>query len=161
MYQGSSKLLLIAILSLALMACATRTVLEKQIIGKGGEQLNAEQARAHLSGKTQRWAEGGAYFRPDGAAYIKFGGKLYPDRIWTVDDDGKVCITLRDGFKTSCSVYYRYEGEVWVVTLEVFGETLQQERPFRYRRDGSIDADDGSIHGGPDDVVDGNRLAEL
>ncbi len=149
-------------MSLALLACATSNVLEKQLLGKGAKPLDAEQVRAHLSGKTQRWADGGAYFRPDGAVYVKFGGKLYPERVWTVDDDGKVCISLRDGFKTSCSSYYRYEGEVWVVTLEVFGETLQMEQPFRYRRDGTIEAQEGgSIHGGPDEVLDGDRLADL
>ncbi len=161
MYQGITKLFIVLFVSLAVSACATKNVLEKQIISQGGKQLNAEQARAHLSGKTQRWADGGAYFNPNGSVYVKFGGKIFPERIWTVDDDGKVCIAFRDGFKTSCSTYYRYEGKVWVVTLEVFGENLIQERPFRFRRDGTIDPEEGSVHGGPDDIVDGNRLADL
>lgn len=161
MYQGLSKFLLIATVSLALLACARSNVLQRQLLDEGAKPLDAEEVRAHLSGNTQRWADGGAYFKPDGAVYIKFGGKTYPERIWTVDSDGKVCIAFRDGMKTSCSAYYRYQDEVWVVTLEVFGESLQMERPFRYRRDGTIDAEGGSVHGGPDDVVEGNRLADL
>ena len=161
MYQGISKFFVVLVLSMSMLACATTNVLEKQLRSKGGQQLNAEQVKAHLSGKTQRWETGAAYFKPDGALYMKWGGKLYPERVWTVDDDGKVCIEFRDGFRTSCSTYYNYQGDVWAVTLTVFGEVLVQERPFRYRRDGSIEAPGNSIFGGPDEIYDGNRLAEF
>ena len=38
MYQGISKFLVIASMSLALLACATTNVLEKQIRGEGGQK---------------------------------------------------------------------------------------------------------------------------
>ena len=41
------------------------------------------------------------------------------------------------------------------------GQALVQERPYRYRRDGSIEAEEGSIYGGPDEVYDGNQLASV
>lgn len=161
MYHGISRLPIIAALCLGLMACATSNLLEKQLRDQGATRLDAGQVRSYLSGKTQQWENGGAYFLADGTVYVKFGGKLYPERIWTVDGSGKTCIAFRDGFNTSCSVYYRYQGEIWVVTTEIFGEPQQPERPYRYRRDGTIDSDDRSIHGGPDTVLDGNRLADL
>lgn len=161
MYQRISRQLFIAALCLGLLACATSNPLEKQLRDQGATRLDAGQVRTHLSGKTQQWENGGAYFQADGTVYVKFAGKLYPERIWTVDDSGRTCIAFRDGFNTSCSVYYRYRDEIWVVTTEIFGEPQRPERPYRYRRDGSIDSDDRSIHGGPDTVLDGNRLDDI
>ena len=53
MYQGLTKFFVVLFLSMSMLACATTNVLEKQIRAKGGDQLNAEQVKAHLAGKTQ------------------------------------------------------------------------------------------------------------
>lgn len=160
MYRGIFKLALVAVVAAGLIGCGTKNLLEKQLIDEGARRLSGDQVRDHLSGKTQQWDNGGAYFRDDGVVYVKWAGKIYPERRWQVEDDGKACIYFPDGMKTSCSVYYDYNGETWVVTLEVFGEQLVVEQPYRYRRDGSIDAG-GTVFGGPDKVVDGNRLDEM
>ena len=160
MYRGIFKLALVAVVAAGLIGCGTKNVLEKQLIDQGATRLSGNQVRDHLSGKTQQWDNGGAYFRADGVVYVKWAGKVYPERRWHVEDDGKACIYFPDGMKTSCSVYYDYNGETWVVTLEVFGEQLVVEHPYRYRRDGSIDAG-GTVFGGPDKGVDGNRLDEM
>ena len=130
------------IVSFGLLACATGTEFEKKLQQEGAKRMNAEQVTAHLAGKTQKWNNGGAYFNPNGTVLVKFGGKVYPKRTWTVDDDGKVCILLPDGYVTSCSAYFDKEGKVWVVNLEIFGEAQQTE-------------------GGLDTVVEGNQLSDI
>lgn len=144
MYQRISKLLLIFAMSYALLSCAISTSpMEQELINEGGTRLTAEQVRKHLAGKTQAWSNGGAYFVPDGTVYVKYEGRIYPKRTWTVDDNGRVCIAFPDGLVSSCSAYFYKDGEVWVVTLEIFGEEQR-----------SAAAPDS-------DVREGNRLDEL
>lgn len=152
---------MVAAVALTLAACASMQLREKQLINSGAKRLDAEQVSEYLSGNTQQWENGGAYFVPDGAVYVKWGGKVYPERRWVVDDDGKVCIEFLDGAKSSCSTYFRLDGQVWVVTLEIFGEALATERPFRSNIDGSVDPVDKSVHGGLDKILPGNRLDEV
>lgn len=128
--------------SFALLACATGTMFEQKLLGEGAERMSAEQVKAHLAGNTQKWINGGAYFVADGTVLVKYAGKVYPKRTWTVDADGKACILLPDGFVTSCSAYFDKDGEVWVVNLEIFGEVQQTD-------------------GGLDTILEGNQLAEM
>ena len=142
MYQGLSRILVIITASFALLACATGTQFEQKLQGEGAKRMNAEQVKTHLAGNTQKWINGGAYFFPDGTVFVKYAGKVYPKRTWTVDNDGKVCILLPDGYATSCSAYFDKDGKVWVVNLEIFGEVQQTD-------------------GGIDTVLEGNRLSEI
>lgn len=161
MYQRISRLLLITIVSLGLLACASKTAFERDLENEGATRLAGEQVTAYLSGNTQQWQNGGVYFRPDGVAYVKWGGKIFPERTWTADDDGRVCIVFPDGRKSSCSVYYDLRGDVWSVTLEIFGEAVADVRPQERRFDGSVDPGEGGIQGGPDKLLKGNRLSEI
>lgn len=145
MYQRISKLLIVMIVSLGLLACAVAgSKLEKQLMSEGATRLNPAQVTDHLSGNTQVWSTGGsgAYFLPDGQVYVKFEGRTYPLRTWTVDNNGKVCIAFPNGFVSSCSVYYHKDGVVWYVTLEIMGETQTAD-------------------GGPDTILVGNKLSEI
>lgn len=165
MQQKFWNLLAIAAIASALQACATlggSHPMSQQMLNEGAERLTREQVIEHLAGKTQVWASGGAYFEPDGDVYVKWEGRIYPRREWSADDNGRVCIAFPDQerrgafrtteirtapesstFVSSCSEYFRKDGEVWVVTLEIFGE--KQQTP------GAVDSD----------VRDGNRLADL
>lgn len=116
--------------------------LEERITNDGAVRLDREQATAHLSGKTQQWANGGAYFHPDGRLDYIWEGKEFSNFSWDVSRKGLVCIQRPDGFNTSCSLYFAYKDTVWTVVTEVFGERRQ-------------------FFGGPDTVVDGNQLSEL
>ena len=143
MYRRIPKVLFVMTLSLGLMACVTTGhQLEKQLLSEGATRLNPAQVTDHLSGKTQVWTTGGAYFLPDGTVYVKYQGKIYPLRTWSVDKDGKVCVAFPNGFVSSCSVYYYKGDEVWYVTLEIMGEAQLTD-------------------GGPDTIMEGNRLSEL
>ena len=145
MYQRISKILIVITVSSGLLACAIAvSKLERQLRSDGAVRLNPAQVTDHLSGNTQVWTRGGsgAYFLPDGSVYVKYDGKIYPLRTWTVDDDGRVCIAFPNGFVSSCSVYYYKDDTVWYVTQEIMG--VAQE-----------------FDGGPDTIMEGNKLDEL
>ena len=124
MHQRIWKFLMIVAVAIGLQACAVGGThpASQKLMDEGATQLNPEQVVGHLSGNTQVWAEGGAYFSPDGALYVKWQGKIFPERNWTVDNNGRVCIAEPTGRVTSCSEYFLKDGKVWAVTLEVFGE---------------------------------------
>ncbi len=145
MNQKLLKLFAVVIVSSGLFACAaTGSKLEKQLVSQGATQLNAAQVTDYLSGNTQVWTttSSGAYFQADGKVTVKFLGRTYPLRTWTVDSNGKVCIAFPNGFVSSCSVYYDKGGEIWYVTLEIMGELQESD-------------------GGPDSVMQGNQLSEI
>ena len=149
MKQSISKLFAIIAVSLIMAACATTSPqtskhkLEQLLLSDGAKHLTAAETKAHLSGMTQQWlGGGGAYFKEDGDVIVKWSGRIYPKRYWTVDDTGRVCIAFPDGFVSSCSRYYDKDGEIWVVTLEIFGEPQ-------------------TFDGGPDTILPGNQLAEI
>lgn len=143
MYRRISKVLIVIAVSFGLLACTVAgSQLEKRVIAEGGVRLNPAQVTDHLSGNTQVWDNGGAYFLADGQVYVKYAGRTYPLRTWTVDESGKVCIAFPNGFVSSCSVYYLKEEKVWAVTLEIMGEAQPNI-------------------GGPDTVLEGNKLSEI
>ena len=145
MYQRISKILIVMTVSFGLLACVVAgSKLEQQLMSEGATRLNPAQVTDHLSGNTQVWTTGGsgAYFLPDGTVYVKFEGRTYPLRTWTVDENGKVCIAFPNGFVSSCSVYYYKDEIVWYVTLEIMG--VAQE-----------------VDGGPDTIMVGNKLSDI
>ena len=144
MHQSILKYLTIIVIAIALQACATGRThpASQKLIDEGATQLNPEEVVGHLSGNTQVWAEGGAYFSPDGGLYVKWQGKIFPERNWAVDNNGRVCIAEPTGRVTSCSEYFLKDGKVWAVTLEVFGEST-------------------NIKPGEDKIRKGNVLSDL
>ena len=143
MYHRISKILIVMVMSFGLLACQIAgSQLEKDLKSEGATRLTPAQVTDHLSGNTQVWSSGGAYFLPEGTVYVKFDGRTYPLRSWTVDNDGKVCIAFPNGFVSSCSVYYFKEGEVWAVTLEIMGEAQPNI-------------------GGVDTILEGNKLSDI
>lgn len=145
MYRRISKVLAVITVSFGLLACTVAgSQLEKRLMSEGAVQLNPAQVTDHLSGNTQVWTTSGsgAYFLPDGTVYVKFEGRTYPLRTWTVDKNGKVCIAFPNGFVSSCSVYYYKDDVVWYVTLEIMGQAEE-------------------MNGGPDTIMPGNKLSEI
>ena len=116
--------------------------LEERIANEGGVQMNGEQATAYLSGNTQQWAQGGAYYGADGMLDYIWEGKKYFDYTWTAKRSGEICIQNKEGFTTSCSLYFNHKNTVYTVVLEVFGESQD-------------------FFGGPDTLLAGNQLGNL
>ncbi len=143
MTKGISKILLVLTVSFGLLACvSTSHLLERKLLDEGATALTKAEATALLSGKTEQWINGGAYFLANGSVWVKYEGRVYPLREWNVEKDGKVCIKFLDGVTSSCSRYYQKNGEIWVATLEIFGDELTTE-------------------GGPVTLLNGNKLSEL
>lgn len=145
MYYKVSKILIIVTMSFGMLACSIAgSKLEQQLIAEGATRLNPAQVTDYLSGNTQVFTtpSSGAYFLPDGTVYVKFAGRTYPLRTWTVDSNGKVCIAFPNGFVSSCSVYYYKDDKVHYVTLEIMGEPQTSD-------------------GGPDNILEGNRLSDI
>lgn len=116
--------------------------LKERIASEGGVLLTKSEVVEHLSGNTQQWSNGGAYFSPDGRMDFIWEGNVFLDNHWKVRGEGRVCITNSEGFTTSCSLYFKHKGEIWTVVTEEFGE----------RRD---------FFGGPDTVLVGKQLDDL
>lgn len=118
------------------------TSLEDKITAGGARKMNGDEVRAYLSNNTQQWANGGAFYETDGRLDFIWEGKTFYNYTWNASGDGEVCIKNREGFTTSCSLYFDYKQSVWSVVIEVFGES----RDF---------------FGGPDTILDGNSLSSL
>ena len=83
------KLFFVCVVTLGLTACATVT--EQALLEGGATRLNGEQAKAHLSGKTERWPYNETYFGADGKAQALWD-KIRYWGTWEVSADGKVCL---------------------------------------------------------------------
>lgn len=98
------------------------STLMQRILDDGAVLMERDEARAHLSGNTQQWSNGGAYYQETGRLDFIWEGQRYYNYTWRVRGDGKVCITNQTGFVTSCSFYFNYKDTVWTVVTEEFGE---------------------------------------
>ena len=143
MYQRIFKILLIIGVTLGLMACATgKTTLEEKVVADGAARMGPTEVTEYLSGNTQEWSNGGAYFHENGRLDFIWDGQRFFHYTWAARSDGQICIKNQVGFTTSCSAYFKHQGIIWTVITEEFGE-LRTE------------------FGGPDTVLDGNVLLDL
>ena len=106
------KIMLVLVLFAILGPVAAGTYIE-EIIKNGATQLNGDQARAHLSDRTEKWVNGGAYYGPDGKMEAIWKHK-YRSGSWTVSDDGKVCYTLTKWEKL-CQFYMNIDGAITMI----------------------------------------------
>ncbi|MDJ0833067.1 MAG: hypothetical protein QNJ69_06055 [Gammaproteobacteria bacterium] len=116
--------------------------LRDRILADGAVQMTPAEARQHLAGNTQQWSNGGAHYQADGRLDFIWEGDLFNDYSWRVRRNGLVCIDNPEGFTTSCSLYFNYQGTVWTVVTEEFGE----QKDF---------------FGGPDTILVGKQLDDL
>jgi hypothetical protein len=120
----------------------TATSLQQKIVADGAIALTIDEVTTHLSGNTQQWSNGGAYYQPDGKLDFVWEGKKFVNYSWRVKRNGLVCIQNQAGFETSCSLYFKYKDKIWTVVTEEFGE----------KRD---------FFGGPDTILEGKNLSDL
>jgi hypothetical protein len=83
------------LLALAVSACATPGGIsdEDLLLQAGATRLNGEQVKAHVTGKTEEWIHGGAYYLADGVIKVKWR-KAYSTGSWEVSTDGILCYQL-------------------------------------------------------------------
>ena len=82
--------------------------------------LTAEEVVAHVSGKTEQWSEGAAFYAADNAMEVLWKGEE-ASGTWLVKDAGELCFTtvLFDN-KEECHSYQR-EGDT--INLVYNGKT--------------------------------------
>ena len=91
------------VLLLGLTACQTASE---------NANLTQAQALAHISGNTEVWSKGGAYYAPDGTLQVLWEGQESTG-TWKVNTDGEVCNVVEIwGSKPDCHSYVNDDGEI-------------------------------------------------
>jgi hypothetical protein len=143
MYQRISKIVLIVAVAFGLLACATgKMTMEEQVVADGAVRMGPGEVTEYLAGNTEEWSNGGAYFNKNGRLDFIWDGQRFFNYSWAARDDGQVCIKNQTGFTTSCTAYFKYQGIVWAVIKEEFGELRTN-------------------FGGPNTLREGNALLDL
>ena len=110
MLKSKVNLALIMIVTLGLSACAS---MEEKMMEAGATRLDGAQATAFISGKTEKWTKGGAYYNPNGTLEaIWKGGKI--SGPYTVDPDGTVCYKVGT-WKKYCQIYMDENGTITLI----------------------------------------------
>lgn len=105
------SLVSVFVLMLGLAAC--EKVPPKILSEPGVTRLNGEQARAYISGNTEKWVEGTGYYNPNGEMEMIWR-KAKVKGIWEVSDDGEVCLNVKD-WKPICHYYVNNNGAITTI----------------------------------------------
>jgi hypothetical protein len=103
--KKTSNLLTLLLLAVAVSACATPGGIsdEDLLLQAGATRLNGDQVKAHVTGKTEEWIHGGAYYLADGQLKVKWR-KTYLTGSWEVSPDGNLCYQL-PRWERRCHIY--------------------------------------------------------
>lgn len=106
------KSIWITIFSLVVAGCATSggPSDEETLTAAGAVRLNGEQVKAHVTGKTEAWLHGGAYYMADGRLKVKWR-KTYSSGSWEVSADGTLCYQLPK-WERRCQFYMNMDGAI-------------------------------------------------
>ena len=86
---------------------------EEKSTGARATRLNGEQAIEHLSGRTEVWTQGGAYYSPDGEMFALWKGKSVEGN-WEVSADGNVCYELAN-WPRLCQFYMDFDDGITMI----------------------------------------------
>jgi len=107
--------LLLLILTAGVSACVTVSGISDEIAltEAGATRLDAAQVKAHVTGKTEEWLRGGAFYMADGGLRVRWR-KVYSNGSWEVSDDGTLCYQV-PRWEERCHFYMNYEDEILVL----------------------------------------------
>ena len=108
------KFNLVAALLLAFLLTACESGPPKVVNEPGVTRLNGDQARAHISGNTEKWQNGTGYYNPNGEMEVVWR-KNYSKGTWQGSADGMVCLEIRD-WKPGCHYYVNNNGAITLIT---------------------------------------------
>ena len=108
----TKKIMVALVLFVVLGPVAAGTPVEI-LIQEGATRLNGDQARAHLSGRTEKWTKGGAYYGSDGKMKAKWKGR-FNRGTWEVHEDGRVCYKLAK-WPLLCQYYMNVDGAITMI----------------------------------------------
>ena len=109
------KFNLVAVLALIVVITACEKTPPPILSEPGVTRLNGEQARAHISGNTEKWREGTGYYNPNGEMDVIWR-KVKSKGTWQVSTDGMVCIQIRSWKKPGCHFYVNNNGAITLIT---------------------------------------------
>jgi hypothetical protein len=108
------KFNLVAVVVLTLLVSACRSGPPKIVNQPGVTRLNAEQAKAHVSGNTEKWEEGTIYYHPGGELEMIWR-KVKTKGVWNVLDDGNVCFEVKKWKNQACHYYVNNNGAITMI----------------------------------------------
>jgi hypothetical protein len=94
------------------------------LIDAGATRLNANQARAHVTGNTEFWDEGAVYYIADGQLEMVWR-KVKSSGNWEISEDGNVCFTVPTWSR--CHHYLDLDGTITTVVNGKTNGVLQVE----------------------------------
>jgi hypothetical protein len=108
------KFYLVAVLALTLVVSACRSGPPNVVSEPGVTRLNADQARAHVSGNTEKRREGTIYYSPGGKLEMIWR-KVKIDGVWNVLADGNVCYEVKEWKNQACHYYVNNNGAITMI----------------------------------------------
>ena len=108
------KFYLVAVLALTLVVSACRSGPPKIVNEPGVTRLNGDQARAHVSGNTEKWEQGTVYYNPDGKLEMVWR-KINTNGTWKVLADGNVCMQAKNWKRESCHYYVNNKDAITMI----------------------------------------------
>ncbi len=108
------KVNLVAVVVLTLLVSACRSGPPKIVNEPGVTRLNAEQAKAHVSGNTEKRREGPIYYHPGGELEMIWR-KVKIKGVWNVLDDGNVCYEVKQWKNQACHYYVNNNGAITMI----------------------------------------------
>ncbi len=108
------KFFLVAVLALTLVVSACRSGPPKVVNEPGVTRLNGDQARAHVSGNTEKWEQGTIYYHPGGKLEMIWR-KVKTNGVWNVLDDGNVCFEVKKWRNPACHYYVNNNGAITMI----------------------------------------------
>ena len=107
------KFYLVSVLALTLVVSACRSGPPKIVNEPGVTRLNGDQARAHVSGNTEKWEQGTIYYNPGGKLEMIWR-KVKTDGVWNVLADGNICFEFK-GWNQTCHYYVNKNGAITMI----------------------------------------------
>jgi len=107
------KINLVTVLLLMLVVSACESGPPKIVNEAGVTRLNADQARAHVSGNTEKWEQGTIYYNPGGKLEMVWR-KVKTNGAWNVLDDGNICFEVK-GWNQTCHYYVNNNGAITLI----------------------------------------------
>lgn len=86
---------------------------ELTLAKSGAVRLEPDEVRAHVTGKTEQWVHGGAYYAESGRLEVKWR-KINYKTAWQIGPDGTLCYQL-DTWGRRCHFYMEKEGRVYML----------------------------------------------
>jgi hypothetical protein len=99
------------VVAIGISACAPVTL--EGMLASGATRLSQDQARNHVSGKTEKWVKHATYYNANGELEVLWD-KATAKGTWEVSTDGMVCMNIKS-WKQDCHLYVNDSGTITTI----------------------------------------------